>query len=123
MFIRGISDGFETALFESQQWEKIAQDEELYFAMRNESVNVYYRGCSIFNISYNKNQLLFRTHYKYLIHPYMKDPYVSWHGEGNAIKDRVHKGVFIERFDAKLLKKAASYYAGAEKEGVHKILK
>jgi hypothetical protein len=53
----------------------------------------------------------------------MKDPYVSWHGEGNAIKDRVDKEVFIERFDTKLLKKDASYYAGAEKEGVHKILK
>src|ERR1019366_8368912 len=118
MFNRGISDEkFLTALRDWKEWDKIAADKELFFAMRENSVHVYYQGCRIFNISYD-HRLLLKTHYKYLINPYMNDPYISWSGEGNSIKKRVDE-IFIESLDTNLLKKAASYYAGAEKQGVH----
>ena len=123
MFDRGITDKFANALAASKQWEKISEDKELYFAMRAEYVNVYYQGCSIFKISYENTQLCFRTHYKYLIHPYMNDPYILWNDKGNLIKERVDSGVFIDILDTKLLKKAASSYAVAEKKGIHSILK
>jgi hypothetical protein len=121
MFKRGISDEFERALLASKQWGIIVADKDLYFAMRNEYVNVYYEGCSIFKISFERQQLRFETHYKYLVHPHMKKPYIMWRETGNRIKDRMDK-IFIETLDTKLLKKAASYYAGAEKTGVHKLL-
>lgn len=127
MFVRGISDEFATALSKSPQWGEISPDPDLFLAMRNEYVNVYYRGCSIFKISYKNDQLRFETHYKYLIHPHMEKPYIMWRDAGNAIEERIDKnhkdkGIFVDSLDTELLKTAASYYAGAEKKGVHKIL-
>jgi hypothetical protein len=122
MFKRGISEEFASELLDMWQWKKISEDKDLFFAIRHEYINVYYQGCSIFKIYYEKNQPRIATHYKYLIHPRMKAPYISWNGETNSIKARSDE-VFIDNFDIDLLKTASSYYAGAEKKGVHSILK
>jgi hypothetical protein len=121
MFKRGISDEFAEKLSASAQWEEIIKDKELFLALRGTSVNVYYRGCSIFRISYENKKIRTLTHYKYLLRPDMKKPYISWEDSASLIKARIDD-LFIDGLDLKSLKKAASYYAGAEKTGIQGIL-
>lgn len=119
---RGIrNQKFVDALKKWEPWKKIIRDEDLYVAIRKEYINIYYQGCSLFKISY-KEELIFETHYKYLVHPNMKHPLISWEGESPAVLRRVGE-IFIHKFDLDLLKKSSSWYAGEEKEGVHGILK
>ncbi len=88
---------------------------DLFIGIRKEYINIYFQGCSLFKISY-KEELLFETHYKYLVRPKLKNPYVSWVDDRPA-RDRVNE-ILIDSFDLDSLKKSSSWYAEAEKEGV-----
>jgi hypothetical protein len=122
-FKRGITEPeFVGALKKCHPWQEIMKDEDLYIAIRKEYINIYYQGCSIFKISYKKGPLVFETHYKYLVHPNMNHPLISWEGESPAVEDRVSE-IFINKFDLGLLKKSSCAYAEPEKVGVHSILK
>ena len=123
MFNRGISDvRFLDALKNWEHWKEIISDEDLYVAIRKEYINIYYLGCSIFKISYQEGRLVFETHYKYLVHPNMKHPLISWDGGSPAVLHRVGE-ILIHEFDLSLLKKSSCWYAEDEKVGVHRILK
>lgn len=121
-FDRGISDEFVGALRNWKRWEEIISDRDLFVGIRKEYINIYFQGCSILKISHKEELLKFETHYKYLVRPNLKNPLVSWDGEGPAVKDRVNE-ILIHEFDLDSLKKSSSWYAEAEKEGVHSILK
>jgi hypothetical protein len=121
MFKRGISEDFVKALKGWNHWEEIIKDPDLFVAIRDEYINIYFQGCSLFKISWNE-ELLFETHYKYLVRPSWKNPYVSWQGDTPAIKDRVNE-ILIDKLNVDSLKKSSSWYAEAEKEGIHKILR
>ena len=123
MFDRGISnEKFVDALKKWPRWKDIISDKDLFVGIRKEYINIYYQGCSLFKISYKEPQLILETHYKYLVHPNVKKPLVSWEGEHPAVKDRVDE-ILIHEFKLDLLKKSSSSYAEAEKVGVHNILK
>ena len=122
-FDRGISDEeFVVALTNWKHWEEIISDRDLFVAIRKEYINIYFQGCSLLKISYKGELLKFETHYKYLVRPNLKNPLVSWDGESPAVKDRVNE-ILIHEFNLDSLKKSSSWYAEAEKEGVHSILK
>jgi hypothetical protein len=122
MFNRGVSKEFVQALKKWGHWEEILNDSDLFVAIRDGHVNIYYQGCSIFKITHRNGQLTPETHYKYLVSPNAQNPYVLWKGDRPAIEDRV-KEILIHGFDLASLKIASSAYAGDEKEGVHDILK
>ncbi len=121
MFKRGISGSFVKALKGWNHWEEIIKDPDLFVAIRDKYINIYFQGCSLFKISY-KEHLVLETHYKYLIRPSAKHPYVSWVGDSPAIEDLVNE-IFVEALDVQALKKSSGWYAQREKTGLHKILK
>jgi hypothetical protein len=106
VFNRGISDKFVDELLLWKHWKEIITDRDLFFAIRgNESVNIYYQGCSIFKISFQEKRLKIETHYKYLLNPDAKRPYISWNGEGPAIRDDRLRELFVSKFDGRFFKK------------------
>jgi len=68
-FKRGLSTTFIERLKELDGWDKIAADKDVFIGIRDEYINVYYRGNSLFKISKNGNALKIETHYKYLSPP------------------------------------------------------
>lgn len=120
---RGITNPrFVDTLKKWPRWKDIISDNDLFLGIRKKYINIYYRGCSIFKISYKEPHLILETHYKYLVYPNLKRPLVSWEGERPDVKDRVDE-ILIHEFKVDLLKKSSRWYAEAEKEGVHSILK
>lgn len=123
MFDRGIGNQqFVDALKHWERWKDIISDKDLFVGIRKKYINVYYQGCSLFRISYNEPQLNLETHYKYLVHPNVKNPYVSWDGDRPAVEGRVNE-ILMHEFKLDLLKKSSCWYAEDEKVGVHSILK
>jgi len=122
MFNRGISEDFVQALKKWRHWEEILNDNDLFMAIRDRYVNIYYQGCSIFKISHKNGQLTPETHYKYLVSPNVRNPYVLWKGEHPAVEERVNE-ILIQVLDLDLLKRSSRWYAEAEKVGLHQILK
>ena len=126
-FIRGIkNEKFIIALNEvrkdsSSYWYKILNDKELFIAIRNESINVYFKGNSICKLIFSKGQIIGKTHYKYLLLPDL-NKYV----DTTALGVYTYPGkasMFVNSLnDIEFIKKASSIYAGEEKTGVHSIV-
>jgi hypothetical protein len=121
MFKRGISDGFVQALKKWKHWDEIIKDHDLFVAIRNKYINIYFQGCSLFKASYNEG-LVVKTHYKYLVRPNLQNPYVSWVGDSPALEDLANK-ILVDRFDLGSLKTSSRWYGEPEKAGLHRILK
>jgi hypothetical protein len=122
MFNRGISEDVVKALRGWSHWEEIIKDPDLFVAIRDKYINIYSQGCSIFKISHKNGQLVPETHYKYLVSPSAKNPYVLWKGDHPALEDRVNE-ILIQTLDLDLLKRSSRRYAEAEKVGLQQILK
>ena len=133
-FKHGISDDFILALNSEYEkgkgnwWYELLNANDLrkkrkafFLAIRNQSINIYYKGNSIVKVTFDKNAIRCKTHYKYLLEP-----------EGNVYIDseqgKIKFGENISRFFQKDLTspnsliKASSPYAGPEKIGVHTII-
>jgi hypothetical protein len=121
-FERGISDKFAAALEVSKQWRMVAADSDLFFSFKGKAVTVSFEGGIIFRITLDRNRAQFRSHYKYLVNPAMKDFYLTWTERADAIKARLSE-IFTEQFDIGVLKTNASSFAGPEKKGIQSILK
>jgi len=124
MFKHGISDKFVEQLLDMNWWADIANDADLFLGIRGKSVNVYFQGCSLFNITNENGRLNVSTHYKYLLKANLKQPYLRWTDTGQInLEELSGREPFIGRVDMKALKAASKPYAGAEKQGVHLLLK
>lgn len=121
MFKRGISEEFVHALKSWDHWSKVVGDRQLFVGIRNEYINIYYQGCSIFKISYKESRLVLETHYKYLVRPKLKNPLIPWDDGRPAIGARADE-ILLREFELRSLKSSASNFAGAEKEGVQCVL-
>ena len=61
MFDRGITNPkFVDALKKWPHWKDIISDKDLFVGIRNEYINIYYQGCSLFKISYKEADLYSR---------------------------------------------------------------
>ena len=125
-FNRGLDRQFVEFLNEEYEkhgwWRKLVDDQELFVAIRENYVNVYYCGCSLIKLTWNGQSVTGQTHYKYLLRPNFDDQYVE-------IKDGIPKlpsnlrHLFLSSFSSiDQLKAAAKLYAGPEKIGVHNII-
>jgi len=121
-FTRGITDkAFISALNnllsnKTSFWYKIVHDKDLFIAIRNNFISVYYRGNSICKLSYKKGDIIGSTHYKFLLNPDLNEYIKSQNGIFPSIQI---KSRFLSSLDdIKSIKKASSIYAGLEKTGV-----
>ena len=125
-FSRGLDDDFVEALnreyAEDGWWRTFVDDPELFVAIRDNRVNVYWRGCSLAEVRLEAGEVVGRTHYKYLLRPSMDAPYVEF-TEGAYRMPGNTQGLFVgSPGGVRELKRAARPFAGGEKTGVHRII-
>lgn len=123
-FKRGLSPDFVRRLNEEYEsggwWKHIADDDQLFVAIRNQYLNVYWKGNSLLELRLNGSDLVGLIHYKYLLRPDRKAAYINVLGGRPVIEDPA--GLFLNSIDPERLRKAAAPYSGGEKDGVHQIL-
>ena len=62
-FKRGITNqNFITELNSNKYWQQMVKDEDLFIAIRNEYLNVYYYGQSICKVEFVKNNIKWTSH-------------------------------------------------------------
>ena len=128
-FNRGLTDEFVCALNKEYDkggwWCRFVHDEDIFLAIRENYVNAYYRGCSLLRLSLEGDAIVGQIHYKYLLRPSMSNEYVRFSSGKLKLDDAGTKFLTtvseVDSLDS--LKRAATPYAGAEKTGVHNILK
>jgi hypothetical protein len=127
-FRRGIrnSDFLESLERLAQQeswWHDVVADPSLIIAVRNEYLNVYWQGQSIFKVTFFDGQVSASTHPKYLLDPDISGQ-VSLTGSKFDL-EKFETEMFVRSYEpGKTLakfKKAAGLYSGLEKKGVHAI--
>lgn len=124
-FNRGISQEFVDRLNAEYAaagwWKAIADDRELFVAIRDGYINVYWKGNSLLKLWQEGANLIGETHYKYLLRPDFEQPYLQI-ADGKA-KLGASTSLFIgDVSDLASLKRSANAYAGEEKKGVHQIV-
>ena len=129
-FNRGLDDAFVEALNQEYDkggwWRRFVCDQDVFLAIRENYVNAYYRGCSLLRLSLEGDAIVGQIHYKYLLRPSMSNEYVKFSSVGKLELDDAGTKFLttvseVDSLDS--LKRAATPYAGAEKTGVHDILK
>jgi hypothetical protein len=127
-FNRGISQAFVDRLnaeYDDENrggwWRSIALDRDLFIAIRNKYINVYWNGSSLLRLSLVGGRLVGEIHYKYLLRGSMPKPYIKVH-DGVIELDNSSALFQTGQFDVAAIKKAASAYLSDEKKGVHQIL-
>lgn len=123
-FNRGLDEAFVQALNEQYDadngwWRQFVNDKDLFLAIRDNAVHVYYRGCRLIEVAWRNDKIVANTHYKYLL--LSKQEYVDVVGGKPSIGDA--SAYFARKLDVVELKAAATVYAGDEKTGVHEILR
>jgi hypothetical protein len=102
-------------------WRVIASDRELFVAIRDGYLNVYWHGCSLLKLFLDGERLRGETHYKYLLRANMPQPYVPIDGGVAQLPDLATL-FHHDLSDMAALKQAAKAYAGEEKKGVHQVV-
>ena len=125
-FKRGITNEFVKALGELAAaggwWRDVLIDNSLAIFLRNECLNVYWQGQSIFKIAYLRGQFRVSTHAKYLLDPSLSEQ-VPFDGGVFNLRDLAPRALIekYERATLNKLKRGAEIYANDEKRGVHAI--
>lgn len=132
-YIQGLSASFVEALNSlhasdtGQWWRQMVADPDLFVAIRNDYLNVYYRGCSLARIWLDKGEVAVATHYKYLLRPRLKPEYVTARNGTFDLSAAWPQGAsqpFITTLtELTDLKAAAEPYAGGEKKAVGEIIR
>lgn len=104
-------------------WRDVLMDRSLLIGIRNEYLNVYWHGQSIFRVAFRARETLVSTHPKYLLNPdvssqiSLKDGMFQFGANEAAMLTRKYKpGETLGK-----LKRAAKLFSGEEKQGVHQI--
>ena len=127
-FNRGLDDKFVDALNKEYDkggwWRTLVDDEDLFVAVRNNRVNVYYRGCSLAELRRSRNgSVIASTHYKYLLRPSLRSPYIDFADGKYQLHDNLQKWFVKSPNKVDQLKLTARRYVGEEKKGVHQIIR
>lgn len=123
-FNRGLTQEFVAQLNkmydEGGWWRKFVEDPELFLAIRDNYVNVYYRGCSLVRLTSSRQGVVGEVNYKYLLR---REAEGSQYVKVVDGEPRIPDGLFIRRLDQLCdIKAAAEKFAGDEKTGVHEIV-
>ena len=125
VFNRGLDKGFVERLNRlyddaDSWWKAFVEDPDTVVAIRDNYVNVYFRGASLLRLEPSGNDIKASVHYKYLVRSRTKNEYVTVAKDG-IIDDGARLAVVPERLDVSAVKAAAGNYTDDEKTGVHKI--
>ena len=102
-------------------WRALASDPDLFIAIRDGYLNVYKGGNSLLKLTLDGDRLAGETHYKYLLRPDSRKPYVPV--DNGVVKLPDAAALFhADLSDIPALKRAAAAYVGDEKAGVHRIV-
>lgn len=119
----GFLDGLEALATSSEQnwWKDVLAEADLFIAARRNSLNVYYRGASIFKIDWNGRRIIPSTHAKYLVR--QTQAYVplvngQFQHPASALTWDRYEGVETLH----QMMRAAMPFAGPEKSGLHPLL-
>lgn len=123
-FDRGLDEAFVQELNKQYDqddgWRGFVDDSDLYLAIRGGYINIYYRGCSL--LKWEAGHPGWKIHYKYLVRPNVKDPYVKVEGGRPTFLENERRYFIQDVRDRKALKKAVVPFADDEKTGVHDII-
>lgn len=104
-------------------WREVVRDPSLIIGIRDEYLNVYWQGQSLFKVGFVHGAVTATTHPKYLLNPDLSGQVTFDIGAGafaqlkeNAILRAWEPGVTLGR-----MKRAASLFSGDEKIGVQAI--
>ena len=125
-FNRGLDDVFVDSLNREYDkkgwWAGFVDDPQLFVALRDNRVSVYYHGCSLAEIGWEGGKVVVRTHYKYLLCPSIDAPSAVF-VDGAYRLPRDASALFVTSpAEVESLKRAARPYAGGEKTGVQRII-
>ncbi len=125
-FKRGLSADLVESLNEEYErggwWKALADDPQLFIAVRDDYLNVYWKGNSLLRLFLQNGRLVGEVHYKYMLRPEVDgNPYLKI--EGGKVQSANPAAWFLSDISSVAsLKRAADVYAGEEKAGVHKIV-
>lgn len=127
-FKHGLSDKFIDHLTKEANkvswWADVLNDTNLFIAVRNQYLNVYWRGQSLFRIELGPSGLRAKMHPKFLIDPGLHDE-VTLVNRTFKVEELVGRGI-IREYEGpetlKKMKKAAGLFSGPEDTGCHDII-
>lgn len=127
-FKHGLSDKFIDVLDEESNrmswWADVLKDLQLFVAVRNQYLNVYWQGQSLFKVVLGRSGLRATMHPKFLIDP-------GLHREVSLVNKKFQVGKLVEtgiireyegRETLKKMKRAAGLFSGPEDSGCHDII-
>ena len=126
-FRRGLSDRFvaelEVLAEQGGWWAEVLADKNLIIGIRDEYLNVYWQGQSLFKVDWKNNRVAASTHPKYLLNPDLSEqiPFDAYEAIFGGLPDGGLTSIWEQGTTLGRLKRAARRYAGAEKRGVHRI--
>ncbi|ESY01491.1 hypothetical protein [Mesorhizobium sp. LNJC405B00] len=125
-FDRSLPDRFVVQLEEAAEkgwWRDVLEDRELVIGLRGKSLNVYWKGQSIFKVEAGPLSLRASTHEKFLLDPKLGGQ-IDFDGEKFDVAALGTKA-FLKHYEGPaslaLIKRAAGIYSGREKRGCHSI--
>jgi len=123
-FKRGLSENFMAALAALARkpgwWQDVLADPSLIIGIRNENLDVYWNGQSLFHADFEGERVNVNTHVKYLLDPDLSDR-VTLREDGTFHVVSAPMLASYASGTLKKLKKAADLFSGLEKQGVHAI--
>lgn len=129
-FNRGLDDHLVEALNDEYHkagwWRALMDEKALFVAIRENRLNVYYRGCSLAEVWMQDGQVVGRVHYKYLLRPSIATPYAEWVDQTYRLpvepQELFAASPPSRATEVETLKTAVKPYAGGEKTGVQRII-
>ncbi len=116
-------DALERLAARKSWWRDVLRDRDLIVAVRNEYLNVYWQGQSIFLARFSGGEVVASTHPKYLLNPDLSGQ-ISLQGEHFDLKKQEPK-MLMRKYEPGVtlanMKRAARLFSGEEKEGVQVI--
>ncbi len=127
-FNHGLSPEFIRRLAEEAKkvswWADVLNDPDLFVAVREEYLNVYWRGHSLFRVELAASGLRVTTHVKFLVDPKLAHQ-VSL-AEGKFVVSELADRGFISQYEGEgtlaKMKTAADLFSEPEKTGCHEII-
>lgn len=107
---------------EGDWWRDVLVHPDLFIAVRNNSLNVYYRGASIFRIVPEEDRPVPETHVKYLLRQRQAYVKMAVDGRFQFCPAESMWTAYEKRTTLEEMIRAARAYAGAEKTGLHALI-
>jgi len=127
-FKRGLSDDFVKLLSREAEnrswWADVLDDAELFIGVRDDCLNVYWRGASLFQIEHGESGVSVTTHPKYLLDPDLSDQVLLTQGKFDIswLAEHGFMSLYEGPRSLEKLKKAAELFSKPEKTGCHDVV-